>query len=80
MLTNGSIGKGIFRLFIPVWLGLLFQQLYNMVDTLVVGQFVGTNAVAAVGNVAFVVQLIIGFCVGIAGGAGVVISQHYGAG
>ncbi len=80
VLTNGSIGKGIFRLFIPVWLGLLFQQLYNMVDTLVVGQFVGTNAVAAVGNVAFVVQLIIGFCVGIAGGAGVVISQHYGAG
>lgn len=79
VLTSGSVSKGIFRLFLPVWLGLLFQQLYNMVDTLIVGQFVGTNAVAAVGNVAFVVQLIIGFCVGIAGGAGVVISQHYGA-
>ncbi len=79
-LTSGSIGKGLARLFLPVWLGLLFQQLYNTVDTLIVGQFVGTNAVAAVGNVSFVVQLIIGFCVGIAGGAGVVISQHYGAG
>lgn len=80
VLTSGSIGKGLARLFLPVWFGLLFQQLYNAVDTLVVGQFVGTNAVAAVGNVAFVVQLIIGFCVGIAGGAGVIISQHFGAG
>ncbi len=79
-LTSGSIGKGLSHLFLPVWLGLLFQQLYNAVDTLVVGRFVGTNAVAAVGNVAFVVQLIIGFCVGIAGGVGVIISQHYGAG
>lgn len=80
LATAGPIGKRLARLFVPVWLGLLFQQLYNTVDTLVVGQFVGTNAVAAVGNVAFVVQLIIGFCVGIAGGAGVVISQHFGAG
>ena len=80
ILISGSIGKGLGHLFLPVWFGLLFQQLYNMVDTLVVGQFVGTNAVAAVGNVAFVVQLVIGFCVGIAGGAGVIIAQHYGAG
>ena len=80
LATTGPIGKQIARLFLPVWFGLLFQQLYNAVDTLVVGRFVGTNAVAAVGNVAFVVQLIIGFCVGIAGGAGVIISQHFGAG
>lgn len=80
LATAGPIGRQLARLFIPVWLGLLFQQLYNTVDTLVVGRFVGTNAVAAVGNVAFVVQLVIGFCVGIAGGAGVIISQHFGAG
>ena len=79
-IVNGPIGKQLILFLIPVWLGLLFQQLYNTVDTLVVGQFVGTNAVAALGNVAFVVQLIIGLCVGIANGAGVIISQHYGAG
>ena len=79
-IVNGPIGKQLMLFFLPVWLGLLFQQLYNTVDTLVVGQFVGTGAVAAVGNVAFVVQLIIGMCAGIAGGAGVIISQHYGAG
>ncbi|MBQ8815032.1 MAG: MATE family efflux transporter [Lachnospiraceae bacterium] len=78
-IVSGPIGKQLILFFIPVWLGLLFQQLYNTVDTLVVGQFVGTNAVAAVGNVAFVVQLLIGLCAGIAGGAGVIISQHYGA-
>lgn len=78
-IVNGPIGKQLVLFFVPVWLGLMFQQLYNTVDTLVVGQFVGTNAVAAVGNVAFVVQLIIGMCAGIANGAGVIISQHYGA-
>lgn len=78
-IVNGPIGKQLILFFVPVWLGLMFQQLYNTVDTLIVGQFVGTNAVAAVGNVAFVVQLIIGMCAGIANGAGVIISQHYGA-
>ena len=78
-IGNGPIGKQLVLFFVPVWLGLMFQQLYNTVDTLIVGQFVGTNAVAAVGNVAFVVQLIIGMCAGIANGAGVIISQHYGA-
>ena len=47
-IVNGPIGKQLMLFFLPVWLGLLFQQLYNTVDTLVVGQFVGTGAVAAV--------------------------------
>ena len=79
-LLSGPVWKSLIHFFIPCWLGLLFQQLYNTVDTLVVGNFAGTNAVAAVGNVNIVVQFVIGICAGIGNGAGVLISQHYGAG
>ena len=59
--------------------GLLFQQLYNTVDTLVVGQFVGQQAQAAVGSVTPIINTIVGSCAGLATGASVVISQRYGA-
>ena len=60
-------------------IGLLFQQLYNTVDTLVVGQFVGQQAQAAVGSTGPIINTIVGFCAGLATGASVVISQRYGA-
>ena len=49
-ITSGSIWKGILTYCIPIMIGSLFQQLYNMVDTIVVGNFVGTDALAAVGG------------------------------
>ena len=79
-ILTGKISKTLISFFIPCWLGMLFQQLYNTVDTMIVGNFVGTNAIAAVGSVSIAVQLVIGICNGIASGAGVLISQHYGAG
>lgn len=79
-ILNGPIWRALIGFFIPCWLGLLFQQCYSMVDTLIVGNFVGTNAVAAVGNVGIAVQLVLGVMVAIASGAGVVVSQHFGAG
>lgn len=78
-ILDMPIWKALILFFIPCWLGLMFQQLYNTVDTWMVGRFVGTDAVAAVGNVSIAVQVVIGICVGIASGSGVVISQHYGA-
>ena len=60
-------------------LGLLFQQLYNTVDTVVVGQFVGQHAQAAVGSTGSIINTVVGFCAGLATGASVVISQRYGA-
>ena len=64
---------------VPMAIGLLFQQLYNTVDTLVVGQFVGKQAQAAVGSTGPIINTVVGFCAGLATGASVVISQRYGA-
>ena len=60
-------------------LGTLFQQLYNMVDTWVVGNFVSNEAFSAVGTVGPIINMLIGFFLGMSSGAGVVISQYYGA-
>lgn len=80
-LTEGSISKNILRFFFPVVIGTLFQQLYNTVDAIIVGQFVGTEALAAVGgSTAQLINLVVGFFVGLASGAMVTISQYYGAG
>lgn len=79
-ILEQPIWRALWGFFVPCWLGMLFQQLYNTADTLIISKFVGTGAVAAVGNVSVAVALIIGICVSIAGGAGVVISQNYGAG
>ena len=78
-MTEGNIWKQMLRFSVPMAIGLLFQQLYNTVDTLVVGQFVGQQAQAAVGSTGPIINTIVGFCAGLATGASVVISQRYGA-
>ena len=78
-MTEGNIWKQMLRFSIPMAIGLLFQQLYNTVDTLVVGQFVGQQAQAAVGSTGPIINTVVGFCAGLATGASVVISQRYGA-
>ena len=79
MMTEGAIWKKILLFSIPLILGNLFQQLYNTVDSIIVGRFIGSNALAAVGSGSSFINLLIGFCVGASAGAGVVISQAYGA-
>ena len=79
-IISGSIWKGILTYCIPIMIGSLFQQLYNMVDTIVVGNFVGTDALAAVGGSAGeVAGVTMWFFGGIASGATVTVAQHYGA-
>jgi len=78
-MTEGNIWRHMLRFSVPMAIGLLFQQLYNTVDTLVVGQFVGKEAQAAVGSTGPIINTIVGFCAGLATGASVVISQRYGA-
>lgn len=78
-MTQGSIWRHLVRFSVPMALGLLFQQLYNTVDTVVVGQFVGQHAQAAVGSTGPIINTVVGFCAGLATGASVVISQRYGA-
>lgn len=79
-LTKGSIVKAIILFSIPLLIGNLFQQLYNAVDSYVVGNYVGTHALAAVGASTPVINMLIGFFMGISTGAGVVIAQYYGGG
>ena len=78
-MTQGNIAKHIISFAIPLLLGNIFQQLYNMVDTWVVGNFVSNEAFSAVGSVGPIVNMLIGFFMGLSSGAGVVISQYYGA-
>jgi len=79
-ITEGVIWKQLLFFFFPILLGTFFQQLYNTVDTIIVGRFVGTQALAAVGSTASLISLINGFFIGLSTGASVVVSQHYGAG
>ena len=78
-MTKGSIAKNLILFSIPIVIGSLFQQLYNTVDSVVVGNYVGKEALAAVGGVSPILNMLIGFFTGLATGAGVVISQYYGA-
>lgn len=79
-ITNGSITKAILMFFFPILLGTFFQQLYNTADALIVGNFVGTNALGAVGgSSAQIISLLVGLFVGISSGSSVLISQFYGA-
>ena len=79
-ITEGVIWKQIMFLFFPILLGTFFQQFYNTVDMVIVGRFVGTEALASVGgSAALIINLVVGFFTGLAGGAGVIISQYYGA-
>lgn len=77
--TEGVIWKQLMALFVPLWLGTFFQQLYNTIDSVIVGRFVGKGALAAVGCTGTVVTLTVGIFGGIASGAVVVIAQQYGA-
>ncbi len=79
-MTDGSIAKHLITFAIPLLIGNLFQMLYNMVDTWVVGRFVSDAAFSAVGTLGSVTNLMIGFFMGLTSGAGVVISRFYGAG
>ncbi len=79
-MTEGSIWKALLSLFFPLWLGSFFQQLYNTVDSVVVGRLVGYGALAAVGCTGPVVSLLLGLFNGLASGAVVVIAQRFGAG
>lgn len=78
-MTEGTIWKILVRFALPLLLGNLFQQLYNMVDSLVVGNFCGDQALAAVSSSNSLCHLIIGFFQGVFIGASVIISRHYGA-
>ncbi len=78
-MTQGSISRHIILFALPLLAGNIFQQMYNMVDTWVVGRFVSNEAYAAVGSVGPIVNMLIGFFMGLSSGAGVVISQNYGA-
>lgn len=78
-MLEGSVVQPIFYFFIPILFGSLFQQLYNTVDAIVVGNFVGKEALGAVGgSTGTVINLLVGFVVGLASGATVVIAQYYG--
>ena len=79
-ITSGVIWKQLLIFFFPILIGTFFQQLYNTVDTIVVGQYVGTNALAAVGTTGTLINLLVGFFVGVSSGATVIISQFFGAG
>lgn len=79
-ITEGPIGKGLLAYFFPIFVGSLFQQLYNTVDAVIVGKFVGTEALAAVGGSAGQIAGIVFWLLsGIASGATVTVSQHFGA-
>ena len=79
LMTEGSIWKKIIAFAIPLFLGNLFQQLYNTADSLIVGNFLGSEALAAVSSSGSLIFLMVGFFNGIAIGAGVVIGRYYGA-
>ena len=78
-ITEGVIWKQLLIFFFPILLGSLFQQLYNTVDTIIVGRFVGTQALAAVGSTSALISLVSGFFIGLSTGATVLLSQFYGA-
>ena len=80
-LTTGTVWKRLMVFFLPIAAGTCIQQLYNTVDGLIVGRFVGTVALAAVGGSSSqIINVLIGFFVAVTAGASVVIAQIYGAG
>ena len=78
-MTEGNIARLLINFALPLLIGNIFQQLYNTVDSIVVGNYVSKQALAAVGCTGPIINALIGIFVGLAGGAGVVISQYYGA-
>ena len=80
-LTSGSIVKQLLLFFFPIFLGYFFQQLYNTFDAIIVGNFVGKEALAAVGGTtSTLLSLIVNFIIGLASGVTVIVAQNYGSG
>ncbi|MEQ2456364.1 MATE family efflux transporter [Flavonifractor hominis] len=79
-LTEGSVPRKMLLFALPIFLSNLFQQLYNAVDSLIVGNFIGSSALAAVGSSGSLILLLIGFINGVSLGAGVLIARFFGAG
>ena len=77
-LTSGHPLKIIFNFAVPVFFGYLFQQFYNLVDTIIVGQFLGVDALAAVGSTGSLHFMIIGFCMGVCSGFSIPVAQKFG--
>lgn len=80
LMTEGSIARQLILFALPLLVGNLFQQLYNTVDSIVVGNYVSKTALAAVGSTDCIINTIIGFFSGLSTGAGVVISHNFGSG
>lgn len=79
-LTEGSVPKKMLLFAIPIFLSNLFQQLYNAVDSLIVGNFIGGQALAAVGSSGSLIMLLVGFINGVSLGAGVLLARFFGGG
>ena len=78
-LTQGSPVRLILGFALPLLAGMLFQQLYNLVDTLIVGRFLGMEALAGVGATGSINFLVLGFCMGICSGFAIPVAQQFGA-
>ena len=78
-ILTGSIYKTILMFFFPILLGSFLQQLYSTADALIVGRYVNKEALAAIGATSYIINILIGFFVGLSAGAAVIISQFYGA-
>ena len=79
-LTVGSPMKLVTGFMLPLWGGMLFQQFYNMVDTMIVGKYLGVNALAGVGSTGAICFMVMGFCIGICSGFVIPIAQKFGEG
>ncbi len=79
-MTVGSPMKLILQFCVPLFFGMLFQQFYNMMDTMIVGKFLGVHALAAVGATGSINFMIIGFCMGVCNGFAIPVAQRFGAG
>lgn len=78
-IIEGVIWKQLLFFFFPILIGTFFQQLYNTIDAIIVGQYVGKEALAAVGSTGSLINLLVGFFIGLSSGATVIISQFFGA-
>ena len=79
-MTKGNVTSLLLRFTVPMLVGNIFQQFYNMVDSIIVGRFVGTNALGAVGSVGSITFMFFSLCLGLGSGIGILISQYFGAG
>ncbi len=78
-MTTGSPMKLILQFCIPLFFGMLFQQFYNMMDTIIVGKFLGVHALASVGATGSINFMVIGFCMGVCNGFAIPVAQQFGA-